>query len=128
LPAQAAQAGIPAEHVETEVAALLASLQPLQSELEQSGLGYGETRRLHKKYLEARMNMPGRLREVATRYQPVVSAPIPQQPANPQEVHISWRSMEQTRLASPADLDHFLAKLRAYMANELAKGNVVILE
>ena len=71
-----------------------------------------------------RLTLSGKLRAIQERYQPA-----PTEPAQPEEVQMSWRNLLGTRrISSPDDLKQVVETLQRHVIAELEQRRIVIIE
>jgi hypothetical protein len=120
LEAAVRTAGVPEEQVRDEAAALSGLYDDVRNRLERDAHTFGEARGLLALILRSDDSKTEQLRELRTRYQ--VKPPPPHR--------LAWRDLLPTPLplTSEAELDQFLADLRAHIAPHLGDEQGVIIE
>ena len=114
-------AGVPAEEVDAEVAALASDLQSVRKRIEQPNPGFSEARNLTVTLGAAQLSMQRKVQEMRARYQP--KAPVHQ------EVRLQWRELAgTTRIGSQDDLEKMLENIRGRVTADLEQQKIVIIE
>lgn len=120
LESQVRAAGVPAERVTDEAAALASLYTPIREDAERAGLSLSQARNLLSALTAAEMERDRRLRELRSRYETKLSA---------SEVHLRWQEIAgRVEVRSVQDLDHVLAGVREHILTELDKDAAVIIE